>query len=47
MLGYCSLLMDESLTKDGAIEGADDGLKYAQLLKAAFTRYLGYELNVL
>ncbi len=31
-LGYGSLLMDESLTKFGAIEGTEDGLKYARFL---------------
>ncbi len=31
--GYGVLLMDESLTRYGAIEGADDGRKYAQFLK--------------
>jgi L-fucose isomerase-like protein len=40
-LGYGSLLMDESLTKYGAIEGADDGIKYAQFLKANAGKYDG------
>jgi len=40
-LGYNSLLMEEALTKYGAIEGADDGLKYAQFLKANEGKYDG------
>ncbi len=32
-LGYGSLMMDESLTKFGAVEGTTDGIKYAQFLK--------------
>jgi L-fucose isomerase-like protein len=40
-LGYQTLLMDESLTKYGAIEGTEDGLKYAQFLAAHRGRYDG------
>ncbi len=40
-LGYNSLLMDESLTQYGAIEGPDDGMKYAQFLKANEGKYDG------
>jgi len=40
-LGYGSLLMDESVTKYGAIEGADDGVKYAQFLKENEGKYDG------
>jgi len=40
-LGYNSLLMDESLTQYGAIEGAGDGMKYAQFLKANEGAYDG------
>jgi L-fucose isomerase-like protein len=40
-LGYGSLLMDESITKYGAIEGADDGIKYAQFLKENQGKYDG------
>lgn len=40
-LGYGTLTMDESLTKYGAVEGADDGIKYAQFLKANEGKYEG------
>ena len=40
-LGYETLLMDESVTKYGAIEGPDDGLKYAQFLKENQGKYDG------
>jgi L-fucose isomerase-like protein len=40
-LGCGSLLMDESLTKYGAIEGVDDGLKYAKFLKENEGKYDG------
>jgi len=40
-LGYVSLLMDESLTKYGAIEGTADGMKYANFLKANEGKYDG------
>jgi L-fucose isomerase-like protein len=40
-MGYNSLLMDASLTRFGAIEGADDGMKYAQFLKANEGKYDG------
>jgi L-fucose isomerase-like protein len=40
-LGYKTLLMDESLTKYGAIEGTADGLKYAQFLAENRGRYDG------
>ena len=40
-LGYETLMMDESLTKYGAIEGADDGIKYAQFLKENSGNYDG------
>jgi L-fucose isomerase-like protein len=40
-LGYASLLMDEGATKYGAIEGVDDGIKYAQFLKANEGKYDG------
>jgi L-fucose isomerase-like protein len=32
-LGYQTLLMDESATRYGAVEGAQDGIQYAQFLK--------------
>ncbi|MEI6970326.1 MAG: hypothetical protein WCL44_02310 [bacterium] len=40
-LGYKTLLMDESLTKYGAIEGTDDGIKYAQFLDRNRGKYDG------
>jgi L-fucose isomerase-like protein len=40
-LGYGSLLMDASITRFGAVEGADDGVKYAQFLKAHAGQYDG------
>jgi L-fucose isomerase-like protein len=40
-LGYNALLMDESVTKYGAIEGTEDGHKYAQFLKANEGKYDG------
>ncbi|MCF7848187.1 MAG: hypothetical protein K9M45_04995 [Kiritimatiellales bacterium] len=40
-LGYETLMMDESLTKYGAIEGIDDGIKYAQFLKENRGKYDG------
>lgn len=40
-LGYETLLMDESVTKYGAVEGTDDGKKYAQFLKANAGKYDG------
>lgn len=40
-LGYGSLLMDESLTRFGAVEGTGDGMKYAQFLAANRGRYDG------
>lgn len=43
-LGYATLLMDESLTRYGAIEGADDGIKYARFLKDNEGKYDGVVL---
>jgi L-fucose isomerase-like protein len=40
-LGYGSLLMDESLTRYGAVEGIQDGLRFAQFLKDNRGRYDG------
>jgi len=40
-LGYEFLLMDESLTRFGAVEGTDDGIKYAQFLKDNRDKYEG------
>jgi L-fucose isomerase-like protein len=40
-MGYGALLMDESLTRYGAIEGVDDGIQYARFLKANQGRYDG------
>ncbi|MCF7837657.1 MAG: hypothetical protein K9N49_03420, partial [Candidatus Marinimicrobia bacterium] len=40
-LGYGTLLMDPGLTRYGAVEGADDGMKYAQFLKEHRGRYDG------
>ncbi len=40
-LGYQTLLMDESCTRFGAVEGIDDGVKYAQFLKDHRGRYDG------
>lgn len=40
-MGYGTLMMDESVTKYGAVEGAADGAKYAQFLKENEGRYQG------
>ena len=40
-LGYDYLLMDESATRYGAVEGTADGIKYAQFLKANSGKYDG------
>lgn len=40
-LGYETLMMDESVTKYGAVEGADDGIKYAKFLKENEGKYDG------
>lgn len=40
-LGYETLLMDESITRYGAVEGAGDGIKYAQFLKDNRGQYDG------
>ncbi len=40
-LGYGSLVMDESLTKYGAVEGVDDGRAYAKFLKKNAGKYDG------
>jgi len=40
-LGYGALLMDESLTRYGAVEGIQDGMRFAQFLKDNRSRYDG------
>ena len=40
-LGYGSLVMDESITKFGAVEGTGEGLKYAQFLEENRGKYDG------
>jgi L-fucose isomerase-like protein len=40
-LGYGALLMDETLTRYGAVESVDDGRKYAAFLKANRGKYSG------
>ena len=40
-LGYGTLMMDESATPHGAVEGTDEGLKYAQFLKENEGKYDG------
>jgi L-fucose isomerase-like protein len=40
-LGYGSLVVDESITKFGAVEGSGEGLKYAQFLKENRGKYDG------
>lgn len=40
-LGYGALLMDESVTRFGAVEGVDDGIQYARFLKDHRDQYDG------
>src|SRR5664279_5269098 len=40
-LGYDYLLMDESATRFGAVEGTADGIKYAQFLESHRGQYDG------
>lgn len=40
-LGYSALLLDESYTRYGAVEGVEDGMKYARFLQANRGKYDG------